>query len=87
LGSYVIGAEEMKNRSLIFSGAILNPPGSGSTNILKNIPLFSLISMIELKPFLGAKLCRAAGTKCLLIGKKHAKAILKLPSKWQLNVS
>jgi large subunit ribosomal protein L2 len=87
LASYVIGAEEMKKRSLIFSGSIPNPPVIGSANILKNIPLFSLISMIELKPFGGAQLCRAAGAKCLLIGKKHAKAILKLSSKWQVNVS
>jgi ribosomal protein L2 len=48
--------------------------------ILKNIPLFSIISMVESKPFFGSALCRAAGTKCLLIGKKKNKAVLKLAS-------
>jgi large subunit ribosomal protein L2 len=87
LASYIISAEEMKKKSLIFSGSKSHSIVSGSTNILKNIPLFSLVSMVELKPFLGAKLCRAAGAKCLLIGKKKTKAILKLPSTWQVHVS
>jgi len=60
---------------------------TSSAFILKNIPLFSIISMIELTPYHGSILCRAAGTKCLYIGKKQNKAIIKLQSKWQLKIS
>jgi large subunit ribosomal protein L2 len=54
--------------------------------IIKHIPLFSIISMIELKPFRGSTICRAAGTKCLLIGRKQNLATLKLTSKWQIQI-
>lgn len=89
--AYIIAADfrNIEEDIFIYSGAKLPIkllPISSAT-ILKNISLFSIVSMIEIKPFLGSKLCRAAGTKCLFIGKKQDKAILKLSSKWQLHVS
>jgi ribosomal protein L2 len=47
------------------------------------MPLFSNISNIELKPFIGGSICRAANTSCILIGKTldNKKGILKLNSK------
>jgi large subunit ribosomal protein L2 len=88
LMSYIIGADLMKESGFIFSGELhyVQFP-IGSATILKNIPLFSIISMVELKPYLGAKICRAAGAKCLLIGSKNNKCILKLSSKWQCFIS
>jgi len=79
----------MLGNTHIFSGlvkTVTTLPICSATE-LKNIALFSIISMIETKPFKGASLCRAAGTKCLLIGKNEKKAILKLSSGWQVKTS
>jgi large subunit ribosomal protein L2 len=87
--SYFIVGHATPSNIFVFSGSkllnIAKIPLS-STNTLKNIPLFTLISMVELKPFTGSQLCRAAGTKCLFIGKKNKAAIVKLASKWQVKV-
>jgi len=54
----------------------------GNRLCLKNIPLGSLIHMIELKPGLGAKLVKAAGTSAVLLQKDKVLnyARIKLPS-------
>jgi ribosomal protein L2 len=44
------------------------------------MPLFSIISNIENKPFNGGSICRAAGVSCLLISKDKFNGILKLNS-------
>lgn len=54
---------------------------------LKNISLFSHISCLELKPFIGSKFCRAAGTSAIAIGKINQKIILKMPSGWQFHLN
>lgn len=67
----------MLGNTHIFSGlvkTVTTLPICSATE-LKNIALFSIISMIETKPFKGASLCRAAGTKCLLIGKNEKKKL------------
>jgi large subunit ribosomal protein L2 len=48
---------------------------------LNKMPLYSILSNIEFKPFKGKSLCRAADTSCVLIGKTKTKGILKLNSK------
>jgi large subunit ribosomal protein L2 len=54
---------------------------------LNNIALFTLISNVEMAPYQGAKIARAAGVGCLLVGKINNKAILKLNSFWELRVN
>ncbi len=86
--SYIIVANLTPSNTFIFSGSYLffNKLPLSSAMIIKHIPLFSIISMIELKPFRGSTICRAAGTKCLLIGRKQNRATLKLTSKWQIQI-
>jgi len=54
---------------------------------IKNIGLFTIISNIEKIPYKGATIARSAGTSSLLIGKIKDNAVLKLNSKWELNLN
>jgi len=54
---------------------------NGYSMPLLNMPLFSVLSNIEFKPFKGGGLCRSADTSCVLVGKSKGKGILKLNSK------
>lgn len=90
--SYILLQKNVKIGSVIYSGSKMTKDNiieSGYSLPLKYMPLFSNISNIELKPFIGSTLCRAAGTSCILIGKTsdNKKGILKLNSKWELHVS
>ncbi len=90
--SYILLQKNVKIGSVIYSGSSIlkgNVIESGYSLPLKYMPLFSSISNIELKPFIGSTLCRAAGTSCILIGKTldNKKGVLKLNSKWELHVS
>lgn len=90
--SYILLQKNVKIGSVIYSGSSIlkgNVIESGYSLPLKYMPLFSNISNIELKPFIGSTLCRAAGTSCILIGKTldNKKGVLKLNSKWELHVS
>ena len=90
--SYILLQKNVKIGSVIYSGSSIlkgNLIESGYSLPLKYMPLFSNISNIELKPFIGSTLCRAAGTSCILIGKTldNKKGVLKLNSKWELHVS
>jgi large subunit ribosomal protein L2 len=73
--------------STIFSGYMPNNIDLGWSIPLLKIRLFSIISCVELYPYLGAKLVRAAGTSAILIGKEKGKGILKLRSGWILYIS
>ena len=53
---------------------------NGYSMPLLSMPLFSILSNIELKPFRGGSICRAASTSCILVGKSSNKGILKLGS-------
>jgi ribosomal protein L2 len=68
----------------IYSGSInLKEPETlcfGDSLPLKIMPLFTILSNIETKPFSGSTLCRAGGVSSILIGKTKNKAILKLNS-------
>jgi len=59
---------------------------NGYSMPLLNMPLFSVLSNIEFKPFKGGGLCRSADTSCVLVGKAGNKGILKLNSKWELRL-
>jgi len=59
---------------------------NGYSLTLNNMPLYSILSNIEIKPFIGRGLCRAANTSCMLIGKTQLKGILKLNSNWELHL-
>jgi len=59
---------------------------NGCSMPLFSMPLYSILSNIEFKPFLGKGLCRAADTSCMLVGKTSSKGILKLNSKWELHL-
>jgi len=89
LCSYIIIQKEIFLNDIIYSGTKLCEDiiNIGYSMPLQYIPLFSNVSNIELRPFKGSSLCRAAGTSCLLVGKIKNKCILKLKSGWEMHLS
>jgi large subunit ribosomal protein L2 len=90
LCSYILLQKNVKLNSIVYSGTIgLNDEEikEGYSLPLKFLPLFSNLSNIELRPFSGSVLCRAAEVSCIMIGKIKDKAVLKLNSKWEIHVS
>jgi large subunit ribosomal protein L2 len=82
--AFILLQKNIKINSVIYSGTLLSDDiiQNGFSMPLKYMPLFSNISNIELKPFKGSQLCRAAGTSCMLVGKINEKiGVLKLNSK------
>jgi len=85
--SYIVLSDKTFILDNIYSGAFKNNYFSNSTaNILENFPLLFTLSNIELYPFSGAKLAKAAGTRAVLIKKINNTAFLKLSSGWQIKV-
>jgi large subunit ribosomal protein L2 len=83
LCSFLLLQKNVKLNTVIYSGTLLCEDEiihEGFSMPLKHMPLFSNISNIELKPFIGSTLCRAAGTSCMLVGKVKTKGVLKLNS-------
>jgi len=76
--------EKININDIIYSGSIDLKESKnlcfGDSLPLKIMPLFSVLSNIEIKPFSGSTLCRAGGVSAVLIGKTKEKAILKLNS-------
>jgi len=58
----------------------------GDSTLIKNMPLFSVMSNIENKPYKGGILSRAAGVSSLLISKDKSNGIVKFNSGWQLKI-
>jgi len=58
-----------------------------SSTFLFNIPTGNFIHHVELKPGLGAKLVRAAGTSSFLISEEKNFVFLKMNSGWLLKIS
>lgn len=57
-------------------------------NLLGNLEFFSIVSMVELKPYKGASIARAAGSGLILIGESiDGRVLLKSVSGWLLKVS
>ncbi len=77
--SYVIAPGGLKAGDVIFNGPD-SPPTLGNCLPLKNIPLGTSVSCIELRAGRGAVLCRSAGTQATLQAREADWAQLLLPS-------
>ena len=87
LFSYIILTEKIYIGSKIYSGIFNNNKNLGWSYKLENINLFTIISNIELNPYNGINLVRAAGTKAILTKIEKNKVNLKLKSGWNLIIS
>lgn len=83
LFSYILLTEKLTIGSKFYTGSFnknLELNTLGTTIILKNIRLFSIINNIEVYPYSGGSLTRSAGCRAILTGKVNDKVILKLKS-------
>jgi len=91
LSSIILLSENIKLRDIIFVGSILPSDrnmGNGYCLPIFHMNLFSQISNIELYPYKGSILSRAAGTGMIITNKlKENKVSLKLKSGWNLLIS
>jgi large subunit ribosomal protein L2 len=90
LSSFILLSEGLVKGSRVFSGGLKLYDGSlklGSTQKLFNINLFETINSIELYPFSGAVLAKAAGTSSKIISKNNAASLLKLTSGWVIKLA
>jgi large subunit ribosomal protein L2 len=90
LSSFIIIQKGLKILDKIYAGHLYKTNiNKGDSILINSIPLFSLISNIEKKPYSGGSVCRAAGTSALLINKdkNNNKGIIKLNSGWQMIIS
>jgi large subunit ribosomal protein L2 len=76
---YIISTNDMKVGDIIISGNSV-PIKSGNSSSLKNIPLGTNVSCIELFPGSGAKLSRSAGCYAQIVSKDSKYVSLKLSS-------
>lgn len=76
---YVIAQNGMKKGQTIFSGEGATPD-VGNTMKLKNVPLGTVVSCIEMRPGQGAIMARSAGSYAQLVAREGKYATLKLPS-------
>jgi len=76
---YVIAQNGLKKGQTIESGDSVAPE-VGNTMKLKNIPLGTVISCIELRPGQGALMARSAGSYAQLVARDGKYATIKLPS-------
>jgi len=87
LFSYIILTEGLVNGNLIYSGSYLTVKQNlkkGFALPLYLINLFTIVNNIELNPYKGASLSRAAGAGSLIVGRKSKRIIIKLKSNWLL---
>ena len=76
---YVIAQNGLKKGQIIEAGDNVAPE-VGNTMKLKNIPLGTVISCIELRPGQGALIARSAGSYAQLVARDGKYATIKLPS-------
>ena len=76
---YIIAQNGLKAGQVIVSGDSAEPE-VGNAMKLKNMPLGTVISCIELRPGQGAVMARSAGTYAQLVARDGKYAIVKLPS-------
>jgi large subunit ribosomal protein L2 len=76
---YVIAQNGLKKGQTIEAGDAVAPE-VGNTMKLKNIPLGTVISCIELRPGQGALMARSAGSYAQLVARDGKYATIKLPS-------
>jgi len=87
--SLIPAPNNIKLYDVIFSGTInqkLNKLPTGWALPVTKINLFSIVNNIELIPYKGAQIARAAGLGCLLIGKIKNKILVKLNSGWEIKI-
>lgn len=77
--SYIIAPANLKVGDKVVSGSTATPD-LGNVLQIKDIPLGTDISCIEMKPGKGAALARSAGSYAKLVAKDKDYAVLKLPS-------
>jgi len=90
LFSYIILSEGIKIGDRLYSGDIKNFRGkikNGFALCLNVINLFIIVNNVEINPYNGSKMARAAGASCLIVGKKKDNVILKFKSGWNMYVS
>src|ERR1700744_1951808 len=82
LSAYILIQKGLVMHNLIYSGdqSLGHNIKKGYSVLLNNMPLFSIVSNIENKPFKGGNICRAACVSALLISKDKSNGILKLNS-------
>lgn len=76
---YIIAPNGLKVGDKIVSGDNATPD-LGNVMKLKNMPLGTVISCIEMKPGQGAKMARSAGSSAQLVARDGKYAVLRLPS-------
>jgi large subunit ribosomal protein L2 len=85
LVSFILLQKDIKINDLIYSGTIFNNKiqniNNGYSLPLKHMPLFAPLSNIELEPFGGSIVGRAASVNCIMISKNDKSTIIKLNSK------
>lgn len=69
---------EFSDKAALFLGNALQ---------LKNVPEGALVFNVEMWPYKGAQICRAAGTYAVLLSKRNNFVTLKLRSGWKFVVS
>src|SRR6201998_898286 len=76
---YIIAPQGLGQGDVVESGpnADIKP---GDNLPLRNIPAGTLIHAVELRPGVGAKLARSAGSSIQLLGKEGSYAMLRMPS-------
>lgn len=77
--SYIIAPENLKLGQQVISSEKTDLE-VGNAMKLKNIPLGSIISCIEMRPSQGAKLARSAGSSAQIVARDGKYATIKLPS-------
>ena len=90
LFSYILLTEKLKIGDKIYSGDKLtniNIIDRGFTIPISNIGLFSIVNNIEIYPYSGGSLTRAAGTSSIITSIKTNNANIKLKSGWFITIS
>ena len=76
---YIIATNGLKVGQTIHNGVEV-APDAGNAMKLKNIPLGTVVSCLELRPGQGAIIARSAGSYCQLIARDGKFATIKMPS-------
>jgi large subunit ribosomal protein L2 len=88
LFSYIVLSEGLKLGGDIYSGSFLNEEAfNGCAVPLKDYSLFTLLNNVEHFPYSGASLARAAGSSCVLSGKKKEDMVVKFKTGWYMRAS
>jgi large subunit ribosomal protein L2 len=77
--SYILAPQGLKEGMTVVSG-VGSDISPGNVMPLRNIPIGTTISCIEMKPGKGAQLVRTAGASAQLMAREGGKATLRLPS-------